>query len=61
MKGNPKLKSRRERRQESGKDFQPIYAEGKEPKSYEEHFGIGYERFDGKYVKVSDKVSKGRD
>ncbi len=66
------MKSRRERRLEAkqnGVAFEPQYssgvrfdAKGEEvkvggkPKSYEEMYGIGYERFNSKYVTV-----KGRD
>lgn len=66
------MKPRRQRRQESreqGVPFEPQYNSGikfgtfgKEikvggkPKSHEEMFGVGYERFDDKHVKVSDRV-----
>lgn len=63
------MKSRRQRRQEareSGVPFEPQYSSGMkngqqvggEPKTYEEMYGVGYERFDGKYVKVSDKITE---
>lgn len=53
--------SRKERRahaRKMGIPFFPRYADGLEPRSYKEMYGVGYERFDSKYVKVSDKVSK---
>ncbi|MDQ0174428.1 hypothetical protein [Bacillus chungangensis] len=52
------MKSRRERRQEARKNgakFVPQY-NGKKPKTYKEAFGVGYERFDGKYVKVTEVI-----
>lgn len=52
--------SRRERRAEArryGLKFTPQYAEGREPKTHLELFGVGYERFDSKYVSVSEKTS----
>ncbi|MFS0562578.1 hypothetical protein AB1K91_17770 [Terribacillus sp. 179-K 1B1 HS] len=51
------MESRKERRQEAkanGVPFTPIYAEGFEPKSYKQATGIGYERFDNKFVKISE-------
>jgi hypothetical protein len=53
------MKSRRERRAEArrfGLDFQPQYAKGNGPMTYLQAYGVGYERFDTKFVKVSGKV-----
>lgn len=63
------LKPRKQRRQEArqqGVPFEPVYNEneagkGGRPKTHEEMFGIGYERFDGKYVTVSDNLTGGSD
>lgn len=54
------LPSRRYRRDIARKvpiepPFTPQY-NGPVPKSYAKMYGVGYERFDGKYVTVSDKV-----
>ena len=63
-----KTKPRRQRRLEArliGVPFEPHYnknevtGKGGQPKTYEEMFGIGYERFDDKYVIVSDKITEG--
>jgi hypothetical protein len=64
-------KSRRERRQEArqnGEEFQPMYnittkfdpeeglfTAGGEPKTHEEMFGVGYERFNSKYVTIKEE------
>lgn len=64
------MKSRRERREEARKnktEFEPQYktgykydvtgkriALGGEPKTYEEMFGIGYERFNNKFVTIKE-------
>lgn len=62
------MKPRKQRRQEAkqaGVPFEPQYNESKRtgrggsPKTYEEMYGIGYERFDSKYVIVSDKITEG--
>ena len=48
-------KSRRERRAEARKnttEFVPMY-NGKGPQTYEEMYGIGYERFNNKFVTIS--------
>lgn len=56
------LKPRRQRRKEAreaGIPFEPQYNENKRtgrggrPQTYEEMFGVGYERFDDKYTKFS--------
>lgn len=55
MKGNPTLKSRRQRRQEAranGTPFEPIY-NGFLPRNITD-----YSKFDGKYVTVTDKLSE---
>jgi hypothetical protein len=44
-----KIASRRERRQQD--DFQPQY-NGNKPKTFSNMFGIGYERFNNKFVKI---------
>lgn len=52
--------TRKERRavtKRYGLPYRPRYAKGFEPKTHLEMFGEGYERFDSKYVKVSDKVT----
>lgn len=52
------LKPRRVRREEAreqGVPFEPIY-NGEKPKTHEEMYGIGYERFDNKYTKVSELI-----
>ena len=66
------MKSRRERRAEARANktpFEPVYKSGKrmhkgevitvggKPKSYEEMFGVGYERFNNKFVTIK-KVEK---
>ncbi|MBS4198584.1 hypothetical protein KHA93_02835 [Bacillus sp. FJAT-49732] len=53
------LKSRKERRDEARKNkeqFIPQY-NGASPKSYEEYYGVGYEIFNNKFVKIKE-VSK---
>ncbi|WP_156341134.1 hypothetical protein [Cytobacillus solani] len=47
--------SRRERRAEARKNktaFVPQY-NGKAPQSYEEYYGVGYERFNNKFVTIA--------
>lgn len=67
-----KFKSRRQRRKEareSGVPFEPQYKESEivysdgvvqklagEPRTYKETYGVGYERFDNKYAKVSEVI-----
>lgn len=48
-------KDRRKEVREQGVPFEPIY-NGEKPKTHEEMFGIGYERFDDKYTKVSELI-----
>lgn len=59
------IKARRLRRadaKKSGTPFQPQYNENKrtgrggKPKTYKEMFGVGYERFDDKFTKISEVV-----
>lgn len=66
------MKSRRQRRQEAreqGVPFEPQYqpekrwmtkhgefVSGGSPKTHEEMFGVGYERYDDKYTKVSSEI-----
>lgn len=48
--------SRRERRElarQNGTKFIPRY-NGKGPRSYKEHFGVGYERFNNKFVTIAE-------
>ena len=48
------MKSRRERRAEARANkvaFEPVY-NGEAPKSYEEMHGVGYERFNNKYITI---------
>lgn len=67
------MKSRRERRQEAKEKkvkFEPQYSSGKrfvngeviivggEPKTYEEAYGIGYERFNDKFVTIKEVENK---
>ncbi|WP_181444478.1 hypothetical protein [Bacillus sp. 03113] len=50
------LKSRRERREEARKNktkFEPQY-NGRTPQSYEEFYGVGYERFNNKFVTIKE-------
>lgn len=50
------MKSRRERRQEArdnGVTFEPQY-NGKSPITYEEFKGVGYERFNNKFVTIKE-------
>jgi hypothetical protein len=70
-----KVKSRKERRTEARQnktEFQPEYnngvrfsPEGKRvnvggaPKSYEEAMGIGYERYNNKFVTIKEKPTDG--
>lgn len=54
------MKSRRGRRAEARRnktEFQPVY-NGRGPQSYEEMYGIGYERFNNKFVNIAEKVTK---
>lgn len=49
------MKSRRERRTEvrdNGTEFVPQY-NGNTPKTFEEVYGVGYERFNNKYITVA--------
>lgn len=53
-------KSRKERRQEARNnkvEFQPQY-NGSEPKSYEEMFNVGYERFNDKFITIKKVEEK---
>ncbi|MFQ3543639.1 hypothetical protein Q7A53_06105 [Halobacillus rhizosphaerae] len=48
--------TRRERREEARKnktEFEPQY-NGRTPKSYEEFYGKGYERFNTKFVTIKE-------
>jgi hypothetical protein len=48
--------SRRERRAEARKnktEFIPQY-NGKAPQTYKEYYGVGYERFNNKFVTVAE-------
>ncbi len=50
------IKPRRERREEARKNktkFEPIY-NGKPPQTYEEFHGVGYERFNNKFVTIRE-------
>lgn len=54
------MKSRKERRQEakeSGVAFVPQY-NGGNPVSYEKYYGVGYERFNNKFVTIKETKSK---
>lgn len=48
------MKNRKERREEAkkkGTAFVPQY-NGKGPQTYEEYYGVGYERFNNKFVTI---------
>ena len=50
------MKLRRERREEARKNktkFEPQY-NGNAPKSYEEFYGVGYERYNNKFVTIKE-------
>lgn len=50
------MKSRKERRKEAkenGVKFDPQY-NGNSPVTYEQHFGVGYERFNNKHVTIKE-------
>lgn len=50
------MKTRKERREEARKNkvaFVPQY-NGRQPQTYEEFFGIGYERFNDKFTTIKD-------
>jgi hypothetical protein len=50
------MKSRKERREEARKNktaFVPQY-NGQSPKTHEEAFGVGYERFNNKFVTIKE-------
>jgi hypothetical protein len=52
--------NRRQRRAEAkryGLKFEPQYVAGREPQTHLQMKGVGYERFDGKYVTVSTKTN----
>ena len=54
------MKSRRERRQEArekGVPFEPQY-NGNAPKTYEEMYDVGYERFNDKFVTIKEVEEK---
>lgn len=46
-------KQRRQNARNSNEEFTPQY-NGNAPVTYAEFHGVGYERFDSKYVKVSE-------
>ena len=51
------IKSRKERRleaKENGVKFVPQY-NGRTPQTHEEMYGVGYERFNNKYVTIKEK------
>lgn len=51
------MKRRRERRKEARENkvpFEPQY-NGKFPQSHEDMHGVGYERFNSKYVTIKEK------
>ncbi|WP_156036010.1 hypothetical protein [Virgibacillus halodenitrificans] len=55
-------KSRKERRKEARENkvqFAPQY-QGKQPLSYEEMYGKGYERFNSKYVTIKEETNNGK-
>ena len=55
------MKPRKQRRQEArdrGIPFEPKY-NGEPPKSHKEIRGVGYERFDNKFAKVSELITEG--
>lgn len=50
------MKNRRERRAEArdnNEQFQPLY-NGLPPRNYEDVFGVGYERFNNKFVTIKE-------
>jgi hypothetical protein len=52
--------TRRQRREEArryGLKFEPQYATGREPQTHIQMHGVGYERFDSKFVTVSTKTN----
>ena len=54
------MKSRKERRKEAretGVGFEPQY-NGKAPVTYEEHYGVGNERFNNKLVTIKEVKKK---
>lgn len=57
------MKSRRERRLEAKKNgvpFEPLYNGGK-PKSHEEMYGVGYERFNNSFVTIKEVVEEDKE
>ncbi|WP_165820891.1 hypothetical protein [Pueribacillus theae] len=54
------MKTRKERRAEARMNrtkFQPKY-NGSAPKTYEKMYGVGYERFNTKYVTIKEALKK---
>ena len=50
-------KKRRQEAKESGVAFVPRY-NGGNPVSYEEYYGVGYERFNNKFVTIKEIKKK---
>lgn len=51
------FKSRKERRKEAKENkgkFTPMY-NGGSPKTHEEYYGVGYERFNNKFVTIKEE------
>ena len=54
--------NRRERREKARQEkvsFVPLYSNGKGPVTYEEYHGVGYERFNNKFVTIKEVQKDG--